>query len=547
MLQINKVSKSFGAETILQDIRFVVNPGDRIGIIGQNGSGKSTLLKIISGELSPDSGSVAVSAGTTIGYLPQGQPREENRTVRELILQGIAEWASARREMDRLADRIARPEEKDLETLLARYSDAQNRFEMLGGYGLEHQVQKIAAGLGLPSESLDRPIDTMSGGQRTRVGLARLLIASPDLLLLDEPTNHLDIAALEWLETTISTFPGGILIVSHDRVFLDRTINKVIVLDLETHTSREYTGTYSDYAETHAREIDRVRESWRDQQVEIKRMEADIHRTKMHAKSVELTTTSGQPTVRRLAKKVARKAKSREKKLERYMDSDERVEKPTAGWQMNLSFDESLRSGQRVLTVAGLAFTYPGTGEVLKSVELELAYGDRVVLAGENGSGKSTLLKIIVGELAPDTGMLSLGSSVRIGYMPQEQEALPMEWTPLQLIQAARPMSETDARNFLHYFLFEGDGALLPIARLSYGERSRLLLAKLVVEGANFLVLDEPLNHLDIPSRERFEAALAAFPGTVLAAVHDRAFIRNYAGRVINIEAGCLHETNPAH
>jgi ATP-binding cassette subfamily F protein 3 len=431
-------------------------------------------------------------------------------------------------------------------TAITDYGYAQEGFERLGGYQREHEAEKIAAGLGLPPDTLDRPIAALSGGQRARTSLTRLLIARPDLLLLDEPTNHLDIAALEWLETTLAAFRGGVLLVSHDRVFLDRVATRIIGLDPETRTVREYPGNYSDYTTAHARELEKTRLAWSDQQAEIRRMEADIHRTKMHAKSVELTTTSGQPTVRRYAKKVARKALSREKKLERYKASDDRVEKPAATWQMKLDFDESMRSGQRVLEITTLAFSYPEAGPVLAGINLEMSYGDRAVLVGENGSGKSTLLNLIAGKLTPGSGRLTLGAGVRAGYMPQEQEILPPDHTPLQLIQAAKPMSETEARNFLHYFLFEGDGALLPVRRLSYGERSRLILAKLVAEGANFLILDEPINHLDIPSRERFEAALEAFPGTVLAAAHDRAFIRSYARRYLHMEGGKLHETSNA-
>ena len=541
MLNINRLSKSFGAETILRDAGFVVNPGDRAALVGPNGSGKSTLLKIVAGELQPDSGSVALAAGTTIGYLPQGQPLDESRTVRELILDGIPGWTDTRREMDRLAERIG-AEGIDMEALLERFGYTQDRFERLGGYGREHEAEKTAAGLGLPAETLDRPIAELSGGQRTRTGLARLLIAAPDLMLLDEPTNHLDISALEWLEHTLAAFPGGVLVVSHDRVFLDRIATRVIALDPETHTAREYAGNYTDYAIARTHEIEKNRQSWTDQQAEIRRMEADIHRTKMHAKSVELTTTSGQPTVRRYAKKVAKKALSREKKLDRYKASDDRVEKPAASWEMKLDFDETMRSGQRVLEILGLSFAYPETGPVLDGIDLKLAYGDRAVLIGENGSGKSTLLKLIAKELEPGSGRIDLGASVRPGYMPQEQEVLPPDRTPLEIIQSARPMSETDARNFLHYFLFEGDGALLPIERLSYGERARLILATLVAEGANFLILDEPINHLDIPSRERFEAALEAFPGTVLAAVHDRAFIRAYAQRRLRLKDGKIRE-----
>ena len=538
MLNIHKLSKSFGAETILAEVSFVINPGDRVGLVGPNGSGKSTLLQIAAGVLAPDSGSVSTPPDLAIGYLAQGMPLEEARSVREVILDGIPGWTKARAAMDTLAEQAAAGEEA--EALMAAYGDAQHRFETLGGYRREHEAEIIAAGLGLPEDILDREVRDLSGGQRTRVGLARILIATPDLLLLDEPTNHLDIAALEWLEESLTSFHGGVLVVSHDRVFLDRIANRIIAIDAETHTAREYTGNYSDYAAASAAELEKTWQTYRDQQDEIRRMEADIHRTKMQAKSVELTTTSGQPTVRRYAKKVARKALSREKKLARFKDSDERVQKPTAGWRMKLDFDETLRSGRRVLRIEGLQFAYPQTGAIISNLDLSLDYGERVVLIGDNGSGKSTLLKIIAGDLAADAGSVEIGAGVRIGYMPQEQESLPIEETPLRLVQGAQPMSETEARNFLHYYLFEGDAATRRISQLSYGERARLLLAVLVVRGSNFLVLDEPINHLDIPSRERFEAALAEFPGTVLAAVHDRAFIRNFGRKTLHMHNGTV-------
>ena len=581
MLFINNISKSYGVETILEDISFVVNPGERVGLVGPNGGGKSTLLRIIAGEERADSGSVSLSPDATPGYLPQGMSLDPESTVYETVTGGLAGWQTARKEAETLAGVVSRASGDSLIQAMSAYGDALTRFENLGGYTVEHRMAAILDGLGLPTghpstgdcksplrTGLQTPISQLSGGQRTRVGLARVLLAEPNVLLLDEPTNHLDIQALEWLEDFLGSYPGAALIVSHDRTFLDRTVTKILALDLETHKIREYTGNYSDFAAQAARELAKTWEEYRDQQAEIHRMEADIHRTMMHAQSVELTTTSRQPTVRRYAKKVAKKAKSREKKLGRYLKSDQRVDKPKKGWEMKLEFEETMRSGH-VLEMEDVGFAYP-KGEmpfVFQNVKATITYGERIALLGSNGSGKTTLLRLIVGELQPapfdfgknpasaqgKPGRVRLGASVRVGYMPQEQgiflqnKPLPATAMPLSVIQSVKTMSETDARNFLHYFLFEGDGALTPVGKLSYGERARLILAKLVAEGANFLVLDEPVNHLDIPSRERFEAALDAFPGTVLAAAHDRAFIKTFTGegrgKVWRLENGNLLTT----
>ncbi len=538
MLNIYKINKSFGADTLLEDVSFVVNAGERVGLIGPNGCGKSTLLRIIAAEDSYDSGSVSVASGTTVGYLPQGLPFDDSLTAGQVIRNGLPEWEAARVSLASATSRMASLEGEALEYVLAEYGKSLERFEAHGGYTVENRIEKLLRGLGLSENIIDRPVSELSGGQRTRIGLAAVLLAEPNLLLLDEPTNHLDIDALEWLESFLSDYPGGVLLASHDRVFLDRTVTRVVVIDPETHNSREYAGNYSYYAELAAQELSKNWQQWQDQQSEIKRLKADIHKTKMHAQSVELTTTSRQPNVRRYAKKVAKKALSREKKLNRYLDAEDRVGKPKKGWRMKLQFDEEIRSGQVVLDMENVTFGYENSTPVLNNAKFIIRYGERIALVGPNGSGKSTLIKLIANFLRVETGRIKIGSSVKLGYMPQEQETLPPDQTPLNYIRRTNPMSETEARNFLHNFLFEGDDALRQLTSLSFGERARLILAGLVTEGANFLVLDEPVNHLDIPSREQFETALDAFPGTVLAAVHDRAFIQNFATRVIRIDSG---------
>jgi ATP-binding cassette subfamily F protein 3 len=541
MLAINRVSKTFGSEPILKEISFVVNRGERWGLIGPNGCGKTTLLRIIAGEQQPDGGEITTAPDTVIAYLPQGLPLDEQVTVKETIRGGMPEWESARKKFQQYARLVAETGEgARRESHLAKYGQALTRFEALGGFAVESRFESVLQGLGFPSERIEESIANLSGGERTRIGLAKVLIRQPDLLLLDEPTNHLDIDALEWLESFLAKYDGAVLLVSHDRVFLDNSVNRIAAIDPTDQHASLYTGGYSDYAKTAAGELARTWEAWHIQQGDIRRMRQDIHKTKMQARSVEQTTTSRQPNVRRYAKKVAKKAKSREKKLDRYLQSDERVEKPKKGWQLDLNLEHGSRSGKRVLVLENISHRYPGGPKLFAGLKAEVLSGERIALLGPNGGGKSTLIKIVIGQIQPDKGSVQRGAGVRLGYMPQEQETLDPHATALSIVQDAAGINETEARNFLHHFLFSGDGALRPVEQLSYGERARIIMARLVISGANFLVLDEPLNHLDIQSRQRFEAALDAFPGTVLAVSHDRAFIHHFAQKIWRIREGGL-------
>ncbi len=541
MLGISHIHKSYGSETVLQDITFAVNRGERWGLVGPNGCGKSTLLRIIAGEEQADRGEITTTPGTRIGFLHQGLPLEDNLSVKDTLRRAMPDWETARLEINRYSALVADDAWLDhREQHLAAYGRALNRFEALGGFAIESRFESVLAGLGFPPERANAPIAKLSGGEQTRVGLASVLVLEPDLLLLDEPTNHLDIEALEWLESFLVAYTGAVLLVSHDRVFLDNTVSRIAAIDGETRQAGLYPGGYSDYAQLAAQELARDWEAWNLQEQEIQRMRQDIHQTKMQARSVELTTTSRQPNVRRYAKKVARKAKSREKKLDRFLQSDERVKKPRKGWQLDVNLDPATRSGDLVLALNTIGHGYAGGPQLFGDLSLEIQYADRIALLGPNGSGKSTLIKIITGDLPPAAGSVRRGAGVRLGYMAQEQETLEPDATPVSIIQRAAGINETEARNFLHHFLFSGDGALLPVEKLSYGERARLIMARLVVSGANFLVLDEPLNHLDIQSRQRFESALDAFSGTVLAVSHDRAFINNFARKVWRLNAGRL-------
>jgi ATP-binding cassette subfamily F protein 3 len=334
---------------------------------------------------------------------------------------------------------------------------------------------------------------------------------------------------LEWLEDWLNEFHGAALIVTHDRTFLESTVTRILALDPDTKHIQSYEGTYTDYIEQVTKEHEKQWSMYKDQVAEIRRMKRDIAKTKEQARQVEITTTSREPGVRRYAKKVATKAKSREKKLERYLESDEIVEKPKPGWQLKLEFENPRHLGKDVLTLDNLTLGYSGYEPLLEDVSLQVQSGQRIALTGPNGMGKTTLLRAIIGKIFPSDGYIHLGSSVKIGYLSQEGETLNPESTPVNTIQDIAPFNHTETRNFLHHFLFTGDEALKSIKYLSYGERARLMLAKLVAQGCNFLLLDEPINHLDIPSREQFEQALLFFNGTILAVVHDRYFIKRFA------------------
>ena len=543
MLHVSDLHKAYGDHVILDDVSFIVNPGERVGLIGPNGCGKSTLLRILAGLEDADRGSVQLNPPETrLGFLEQGLVYTEQDTVGDLLHVSDRALERAEARVADLAASLATVDEAAQADLAEAYNRALAELErLMVTQPRPHEAQAVLAGLGLTEVPLETTVSILSGGQKTRLGLARLLLARPQILLLDEPTNHLDIEALEWLEDWLATYPGAVVIVSHDRTFLDNTVRRILDLDPGTHTVTEYVGTYSDYIAAWERQRAKQRAQWKDQQEEIKRMKADIARTKTQAMSVELTTTSGQPTVRRLAKKVARKATAREKKLEHYLESDERVEKPNQRWQMKLEFVETPESGQDVLLLEHLTAGYEGV-PLFEDVNAVLKAGERVALVGPNGAGKTTLLRVILGQMAPLAGRARLGANVEVGYYAQEQETLDPASTPFDVVRRVAAMSETETRAFLHYFLFSGDEVFVPVGSLSYGERARLVLGRLVATGCNFLVLDEPINHLDIPSRARFEQAMTAFEGTVLAVVHDRYFIKQFASQVWSLRAGTLHK-----
>lgn len=535
MLVVSSISKRFrGAEdAILRDISFTVNPGERVGLIGPNGSGKTTLLRIIMREIDADSGGVQFSPpDIRLGYLSQGSVPETG-TVETVLLPHSADLRAAEAEVERLAGLIAGDDDGLLATA---YDAALDRLMTLSEVADGGDVRRSLVAMGLADLPPATPVSTLSGGQKTRLALAAIHMRQPHLLLLDEPTNHLDVTALAWLEAWLHDFPGGALVVSHDRAFLDRVVNRIVALDAVTHTARVHVGGYTDYAQMLQTERDKHLAQWSDQQAEIQRLRHDAQRTMARAVRKENATNNDQQ--RRYAKKVAKKAKAKEKRLERYMKSDERVEKPGQTWQVKMAFGELGHVRGDAVRLDAVSVGYDSSVPLLTGLDLRVGSGEHIAITGPNGHGKTTLLRTIIGRLEPLAGQVQVASSVQVGYLAQEQEILDPQASPLQTIQREVRLTETEARSFLHFFLFAGDDSLRPVGDLSFGERTRLMLARLVVRGANLLVLDEPLNHLDLDSREKFEQALMNFSGTVLAVAHDRYFIDRFADAVWTVAAG---------
>jgi len=546
MLQLTQVSKFYAAQTILDDVSLTVSAREHVGLIGPNGCGKTTLLKIITEQEQPDRGRVNLDTHATVGYLAQGIAFDDARAIGEYIRAGIAGYDEARRQVETLAARMS---QSAAEEFVDAYGAAFARFESLGGYAVDHRAEEILAGLGLDAPP-ETPITKLSGGQRARVGLAQVLIAEPNLLLLDEPTNHLDIAALEWLERFIVNYRGAAIIVSHDWTFLDATVSRIVELDDQTHRMTEYAGNYTDYVEAKANAREKQFAAWQDQQDEI----LQLQNAARHLRGLAKFRKGGKAdSGDKFAKgffanrglETIKRAKQIERRVERLL-TEEKVDKPQRAWEMKLEFGPMPRGGQIVVALEEVGFAFGearnqvSDGFLFRHVDLTLRHGERIALVGPNGSGKTTLLNIIVGELSPTEGTVRIGANVKIGYMPQEQQTLDANATPLSLIRGIASMDETEARNFLHFFLFTGDDVFTAIGSLSYGERARLLLARLVVSGVNCLLLDEPINHLDIPSRARFQSALEAFPGTILIATHDRAFIDQFATGIWSPRDGTL-------
>lgn len=513
ILNCNNINKAFIVDEILHDVSFHIEEGEKAAIVGINGAGKSTLLKIITGELSADSGSVTVSKDATIGYLAQHQDISSERTVYDEVLSVKRDVLDLELELRTIELSMKHSEGDALEKLLEQYTRKNHEFELQNGYAVRSEVVGVLKGLGFSEADHGKNIAMLSGGEKTRVALAKLLLTAPDILLLDEPTNHLDLPSIAWLEGYLSNYAGSVIIVAHDRYFLDRIVTKVIELDMGH--CRVYSGNYSQYSEKRAMIRDAQLKAYYNNQREIKHQEEVI--TKLKSFNRE---------------KSIKRAESREKMLAKMEVVDKPVSENTA---MRITLTPDVVSGNDVLSVTGLAKSF-GARKLFSNVDFEIKRGERVALIGANGTGKTTILKIINGLMDADMGTIRLGSNVTIGYYDQEHQVLNMDKTLFEEISDTYPdMNNTKIRNVLAAFLFTGEEVFKRVGELSGGERGRMLLAKLMLSNANFLLLDEPTNHLDIESKEILENALLGYEGTIFFVSHDRYFINAVATRILDL------------
>lgn len=514
ILACQNICKSFGTDEVLKDISFHIEAREKAAIVGINGAGKSTLLKIIMNQMSADDGQITFAKNKTIGYLSQQPERSSKNTIYEEMLEVKKEIIETDRKIRELEENMKHAASDDeLNSMLETYTRLTHEFEQANGYAYKSEITGVLKGLGFSEEDFVKKIETLSGGQKTRVALGRLLLSKPDLILLDEPTNHLDMDSIAWLETFLSNYPGAVLIVSHDRYFLDKVVTKVI--ELYNGKSHMYLGNYSEFAKK--REAIRASQlkQYLNQQKEIKHQEEVI--TKLRSFNRE---------------KSIKRAESREKLL----DKMKRIDKPEEiHTDMRIQLEPSVLSGNDVLTVTGLSKSF-GERHLFSDLDFSIFRGEKVALLGNNGTGKTTILKILNKLIRQDAGKIVLGAKVQIGYYDQEHQVLNTSKSIFDEISDTYPnLTQTQIRNVLAAFLFTGDDVFKRIGDLSGGERGRVSLAKLMLSSANFLILDEPTNHLDIHSKEILESALSDYTGTVLYVSHDRYFVNKTATRIMEL------------
>ncbi|GKU76227.1 ABC-F family ATP-binding cassette domain-containing protein [Paenibacillus sp. L3-i20] len=517
LLQVSNISKNYGVSAVLSHISMQVLEKDRIGLVGVNGAGKSTLLKIIAGEISADSGDIHKSKETRLGYLAQNSGLQSDRSIIEEMRAVFATLIETEKELRELENKIADPEhhsdEKKYAATLERYAQRSDWFREQGGFEINTKINSVLHGMGFGHFDVNTQISTLSGGQKTRLALARILLQSPDLLMLDEPTNYLDIETLTWLESYLRGYPGAIVVVSHDRYFLDALTNTIV--EIERHVAKRYTGNYSRYLELKEAEYEITLKHFEKQQDEIQRMEEFIQRNLVRASTTK-------------------RAQSRRKAL----DKMDKMDRPLGDLKKaNFTFEIERMTGKDVLNVSQLSVTFPGRNAPLfNNVNFQLTRGETVALIGPNGIGKSTLLKALVGQLEPATGTIQFGTNVKLGYYDQEHTRLTGQNTVLEEVWGTYPhMEEARIRTVLGNFLFSGEDVLKRISSLSGGEKARVSLAKLMLAQANVLILDEPTNHLDLFSKEVLEAALLDYEGTLFFISHDRYFLNKMAERIVEL------------
>lgn len=513
ILSVSNITKSFGTDVILSEVSFHIEAGQKAAIVGINGAGKSTLLKIITGELTPDSGTVSIQKDATIGILTQTQNLTDANNIYDEVLSVKADLLALEENIRRLEHSLRNLEGEELEQALNRYSRMNTEFENANGYAIKSEVTGVLKGLGFTEDEFSKTVDTLSGGQKTRVALAKLLLSKPDIIMLDEPTNHLDMDAIRWLEGFLGAYKGAVLLVAHDRYFLDKIVSKVI--EIENTKAVSYDGNYTEFSKKKKALRDALIKQYLNQQRDIKHQEAVIEKLKSFNRE-----------------KSIKRAESREKQLAKV----ERIELPKElNAEMDIRLEPNIESGNDVLTVRGLSKGFDGV-TLFRDVDFEVKKGDKVAIIGANGTGKTTLMKILNGLLEPDSGSFKLGAKVYTGYYDQEHHVLNPEKTVFEEIQDTYPdMDNTRVRNVLAAFLFTGDDVFKLIRDLSGGEKGRVSLAKLMLSDANLLFLDEPTNHLDIISKEILEQAVASYKGTVVYVSHDRYFINKTATRIMEL------------
>ncbi|MDE3000497.1 MAG: ABC-F family ATP-binding cassette domain-containing protein [Gemmatimonadota bacterium] len=510
LIQLESVHKAYGASTVLSGLTWKIEAGARVGLVGRNGCGKTTLFHLMTGRLQPDRGRIHKRRNLNVGYLAQDPELEDGSVVLATVLHAFSDLLDLQRRMGVLEDRLADSQEQP--GLLGEYGRLQHSYEARGGYEIEARAKAILHGLGFAGSDFETPVSLLSGGQKNRLALARLLVRAPDLLLLDEPTNHLDLEAIEWLEGYLPGFDGAYVVVSHDRYFLDRTIDRIV--ELENGELEDYAGDYSFYAAERQARLTRRYTEYQRQQDYIRRTEEYIRRN-----------IAGQKT---------KQAQSRRKALEKL----DRLERPGREKEFRLSFAVGERGGNRVVELERTSKAY-GDTVLFRNLDLLVRRGDRLGIVGPNGSGKSTLLKLLAGRIAPDSGTVKTGSNVQVGYFDQHRDELDPGRSLQEEIWAVTPDAPAgEIRNVLGAFLFSGDDVERKIGSLSGGEKSRVALARLMRSETNLLVLDEPTNHLDIPSRDVLEDALQTYDGTLIAVSHDRYFLNLLVDRLLVLGNG---------
>lgn len=518
VLSCNNLNKSFGIDSILENVSFTVNEGDKIGIVGVNGTGKTTLFKIISGIYGYDSGDIYTSKDCEIGYLEQHTNFHSNNTILEEVLEvfkDLIEMENYLRNLEvKIAEESANPNSNKLEKIMDEYSHKLEKFSDMNGYGYKSEAKGVLKGLGFSDDDMNKPIDVLSGGEKTRVLLGKLLLRKPTLLLLDEPTNHLDAEAIEWLEVFLKQYKGTVILISHDRYFLDQVVNRVF----EIHNKRlkPYNGNYSDFVKAYIVEKEIEQKKYEDQQKEIKKQEESIERLKAYGRE-----------------KHVKRARSKEKMLAKV----DVLDKPDGERKRaRIEFNPSVTSGNDVLQLRDISMGY-GEKILFKDINLDIYRGEKVALIGANGIGKSTLFKIIMNELTPSSGDVKFGTNVNVSYFHQEQKTLNLENTIIDEIWNDNThLTQTTLRSMLGAFLFEGEDVFKKISTLSGGERARVAILKLILSKANFLLLDEPTNHLDIDSKEVLEEALCGYTGTVFTISHDRYFLNTVVDKILVLD-----------